>query len=63
MARVKLMPNMSIETQIRAAQRAIQALRSGKGPVWLLPSMEKRLRQLIEEKKRRAERQRKVVLW
>ena len=49
----KLMPGMTLEQQIQGTRRAIEKLESSKkGPVWLLPSLKKRLRQLVEEKKR-----------
>jgi hypothetical protein len=49
----KLMPGMTLEQQIQGTRRAIEKLESSKkGPIWLLPSLKKRLRQLVEEKKR-----------
>jgi len=51
---LKLMPGMTLQQQIAGTRRAIQSLQAAsKGPIWLLPSLKKRLRQLIEEKKRR----------
>jgi len=53
----KLMPNMSLDQQIAGTRRAISTLRlRGGGPVWLIPSLSKRLRRLIAEKKRRNRR-------
>jgi len=53
----KLMPNMSLEQQIAGTRRAISTLRQGRrGPVWLIPSLSKRLRRLIAEQKRRNRR-------
>jgi hypothetical protein len=53
----KLMPNMSLDEQIRGVRRAVSTLSSRKsGPIWLLPSLRKRLRVLVAERKRRAER-------
>jgi len=50
----KLMPGMTLEQQISGTRRAIKSLRSKRhGPVWLVPSLSKRLRQLVAEKKRR----------
>lgn len=55
----ELMPGMTIDQQIRGTRLAIKSLRSNRrGPIWLLPSLRKRLRQLIAEKKRRAAKQR-----
>jgi len=55
MARPKLLPGMTLDQQILGARRAIETLSSRKtGPVWLLPSMRKRLRSLKEERRRRA---------
>lgn len=54
---VRMMPNMTIEQQIAGARRAIESLSSRRGgPVWLLPSLRKRLKALREEKRRRAQR-------
>lgn len=51
---VKLMPGMTLTQQIQGTRRAIKALREGKsGPVWLVPSLRKRLRALEAEKRRR----------
>jgi hypothetical protein len=53
----KLMPNMSLDQQITGTRRAISTLRQRKeGPVWLIPSLSKRLRRLIAEKKSRKRR-------
>jgi hypothetical protein len=49
------MPNMTLDQQIVGVRRAAQTLRAGKGgPVWLLPSLRKRLRHLLAERKRRS---------
>jgi len=49
---VKLMPGMTLEQHIRGTRRAIESLRTnGRGPVWLIPSLQKRLRKLLAEKK------------
>ena len=48
------MPNMTLDQQIVGVRRAVQTLRARKGgPVWLLPSLRKRLRHLLTERKRR----------
>jgi hypothetical protein len=50
----KLMPNMSLDQQITGTRRAISALRGRRsGPIWLIPSLSKRLRRLVAERKRR----------
>jgi hypothetical protein len=50
----RLMPNMTLDQQIVGVRRAVQRLRTRKvGPIWLLPSLRKRLRHLIAERKRR----------
>ena len=50
----RLMPNMTLDQQIVGVRRAVQTLRARKGgPVWLLPSLRKRLRHLLTERKRR----------
>ena len=50
----RLMPNMTLDQQIVGVRRAVQKLRARKvGPIWLLPSLRKRLRHLISERKRR----------
>jgi hypothetical protein len=50
----RLMPNMTLDQQIVGVRRAVQRLRARKvGPIWLLPSLRKRLRHLIAERKRR----------
>lgn len=49
-----LMPGMTLEQQIEGTRRAIRSLKSsGHGPTWLIPSLNKRLRHLLAEKKRR----------
>ena len=54
---LKLMPGMTLEQQIQGTRRAILSLRSRKsGPVWLLPSLKKRLRQLLDAAKRQQTR-------
>jgi hypothetical protein len=51
---LKLMPNMTLDQQIVGLRRAVQTLRARKcGPTWLLPSLRKRLRHLVAERKRR----------
>jgi len=51
----KLMPNMTIDQQIAGVRRAVKTLSAGKqGPIWLLPSLRRRLRQLTAERKRRS---------
>jgi len=51
----RLMPNMTLDQQIAGVRRAVQTLRARKsGPIWLLPSLRKRLRQLTAERKRRS---------
>lgn len=51
---LNLMPGMTLEQQIEGTRRAIKALQSnGRGPTWLVPSLQKRLRQLLAERKRR----------
>jgi hypothetical protein len=51
---LSLMPGMTLEQQIEGTRRAIRSLRSsGHGPTWLIPSLRKRLRHLLAEKKRR----------
>jgi hypothetical protein len=50
----RLMPNMTLDQQIVGVRRAVQRLRARKvGPIWLLPSLRKRLRHLLAERKRR----------
>jgi hypothetical protein len=45
---------MTLDQQIAGTRSAIRALRSGKGgPTWLVPSLQKRLRALEAELKRR----------
>lgn len=54
MHRTKLMPNVPLDAQIAGTRKAIESLNSRRtGPVWLVPSLRKRLRALREEKKRR----------
>jgi len=49
---VKLLPRMTLEQQIRGTRRAIDSLRANeRGPVWLIPSLQRRLQQLLTEKK------------
>jgi len=51
---LSLMPGMTLEQQVDGTRRAIRSLRSGgHGPTWLIPSLKKRLRHLLAEKKRR----------
>lgn len=49
---------MPIESELRGVRSAIKALRRGKGPVWLLPSLRKREKQLSAEVRRRSEKMR-----
>jgi hypothetical protein len=50
----RLMPNMTLDQQIVGVRRAVRTLRARKvGPIWLLPSLRKRLRHLLAERKRR----------
>lgn len=50
----KLMRGMTLDQQIQGTRRAIKSLRSsGRGPTWLIPSLRKRLGQLLDAKKRR----------
>jgi len=50
----KLLPNMTLDQQIAGVRRAVKTLSSQRGgPTWLLPSLRKRLRHLIAERKRR----------
>ncbi|MFZ0334626.1 MAG: hypothetical protein WBX13_14670 [Candidatus Acidiferrales bacterium] len=53
---VKFFPNVSLDKQIEGTRKAIATLETGRGPIWLLPSHRRRLRALLEEKKRRAAR-------
>jgi hypothetical protein len=47
---ITLMPGMTLEQQIEGTRRAIRSLQSRKqGPIWLIPSLEKRLRHLLAE--------------
>jgi hypothetical protein len=58
----KLMPNMTLDQQILGVRRALQTLRTRKaGPIWLLPSLRKRLRYLITQRKRRMAKRQKPV--
>lgn len=51
---ITLMPGMTLEQQIEGTRRAVKSLESNRrGPTWLIPSLKKRLRLLIAEKKRR----------
>ena len=46
----KLMASMSLDQQITGTRRAIKSLRSRRGePIWLVPSLSKRLRKLVAE--------------
>ena len=49
---------MPIESELRGVRNAIKALRLGKGPIWLLPSLRKREKKLSAEVHRRAEKRR-----
>ena len=52
---LKLMPGMTLAQEIQGTRRAIRTLQSHrKGPVWLLPSLKKRLRQLLGAKKQKS---------
>jgi len=54
MKQPKLMPGMTLDQQIRGTRAAIKTLRaSRRGPTWLVPSLQKRLRALQAERKRR----------
>ena len=51
---ITLMPGMTLEQQIEGTRRAIRSLQARRqGPIWLIPSLKKRLRHLLAEKKRR----------
>ena len=51
---LSLMPGMTLGQQIEGTRRAIRSLRTnGHGPTWLIPSLKKRLRDLLAERKRR----------
>jgi hypothetical protein len=51
---LSLMPGMTLGQQIEGTRRAIRSLRSRqRGPTWLIPSLEKRLRHLLAEQARR----------
>jgi len=50
----KLLPNMTLDQQIAGVRRAVKTLSAQRsGPTWLLPSLRRRLRHLIAERKRR----------
>jgi hypothetical protein len=52
---------MTLDQQIAGTRSAIRALRSGKGgPTWLVPSLQKRLRALEAELKRRQRYAKKI---
>ena len=56
----KLMPGMTLEQHIEGTRRAIKSLRStGRGPIWLIPSLRERLRQLVAERERRQKKTRR----
>lgn len=59
MPRIRLAPNIPLESQIAGIRKAIATLERGVGPVWLLDSHKKRLRALLFEQRRRKERARK----
>jgi hypothetical protein len=49
---------MPIESELRGVRNAIKALRRGKGPIWLLPSLRKREKALSAEVQRRSQEKR-----
>lgn len=52
--KLSLMPGMTLEEQIEGTRNAIRSLQSNRqGPIWLIPSLKKRLRQLLAEQRRR----------
>jgi hypothetical protein len=52
--KLKLMPGMTLEQQIQGTRAAIKSLSSNQGgPIWLLPSLRKRLQVLTAEKESR----------
>jgi hypothetical protein len=54
MKQPKLMPGMTLDQQIQGTRAAIRTLRaSRRGPIWLVPSLQKRLRALRAEQRRR----------
>jgi hypothetical protein len=57
----KLMRGMTLDQQIEGTRSAIRSLRSGRGgPTWLVPSLQKRLRTLKAEQKRRQQHAKKT---
>jgi len=47
---------MPLESELRGVRSAIKALRRGKGPIWLLPSLRRREKVLSAELRRRGQK-------
>lgn len=50
---------MPIESELRGVRNAIKALRRGRGPIWLLPSLRKREKALSAEVRRLSQKKRR----